>query len=71
MKLSGTKFPRTLGLAVLSAALLAAGAVRADEYGDVNQLLRAGKHQEALAKADQYLASKPRVPTRLREPRLV
>jgi ketosteroid isomerase-like protein len=53
--------PKTLRLLVLAAAL-AAGAAWADDYSDVNQLLRAGKHSEALAKADQYLAAKPRDP---------
>lgn len=62
MKSARPYFPRTLGLAVLTAALLATGAARADEYGDVNQLLRSGKLTEALNKADQYLASKPKDP---------
>lgn len=62
MKLARTKIRKTAGLAVLTAALLAGGAVRADEYGDVNQLLRAGRHSEALNKADQYLAGKPKDP---------
>src|SRR6187431_506200 len=53
--------PKTLRLLALTAALLATAAW-ADEYSDVNQLLRSGKHAEALAKADQYLASKPRDP---------
>ncbi len=42
------------------AALLCSGAAYADDYGDVNQLLRAGKLAEALSRADQYLAAKPR-----------
>jgi tetratricopeptide (TPR) repeat protein len=63
MTLARTRLPRTLGLAVLTAALLAAGGMaRADEYGDVNQLLRSGKLAEALTKADQYLAAKPKDP---------
>lgn len=62
MKLARTNLPKTLGLAVLAAALLAAAPARADEYGDVNQLLRSGKHAEALTKADQYLAGKPKDP---------
>jgi tetratricopeptide (TPR) repeat protein len=62
MKLSRMVFPKSLGLAVLAAALLAAGGARADEYGDVNQLLRSGKLPEALQKADQYLAGKPKDP---------
>lgn len=35
---------------------------QADDYRDVNQLVRAGKLPEALTKADQYLATKPRDP---------
>jgi ketosteroid isomerase-like protein len=53
--------PKTLRLLALTAALMASAAW-ADDYSDVNQLLRSGKHSEALAKADQYLASKPRDP---------
>jgi tetratricopeptide (TPR) repeat protein len=34
----------------------------ADEYTDVSQLVRSGKLAEALTKADQYLAIKPRDP---------
>ena len=34
----------------------------ADDYTDVSQLMRAGKLAEALTKADQYLAAKPRDP---------
>ncbi|MCA0214061.1 MAG: tetratricopeptide repeat protein [Proteobacteria bacterium] len=44
------------------AALFSFSAVHADEYGDVGQLLRSGKLAEALTKADQYLATKPRDP---------
>ncbi len=43
-------------------ALMAATAAHADEYADVNVLVRSGKLAEALAKADQYLAGKPRDP---------
>ncbi|MDD2711624.1 MAG: tetratricopeptide repeat protein [Simplicispira sp.] len=43
-------------------ALLASPLAQADDYSNVNQLLRQGKHTEALARADQYLASKPRDP---------
>ncbi len=35
---------------------------RADDYSDVLKLHRAGKHPEALKKADQYLEGKPRDP---------
>lgn len=36
--------------------------VRADDVADVQKLLSAGKNAEALQKADQFLASKPRDP---------
>src|SRR5688572_28174467 len=63
MSFARTNLPRTQSLAVLAAALFAAAVpARADEYSDVNQLLRNGKHAEALAKADQYLAGKPKDP---------
>jgi tetratricopeptide (TPR) repeat protein len=45
----------------ISAALMA-GLAHADDYADVNILVRAGKLAEALTKADQYLAGKPRDP---------
>ena len=48
-------------LCVLTAALWAPLA-RADDYADVNKLVRAGQTAEALNKADLYLASKPRDP---------
>jgi Flp pilus assembly protein TadD len=40
----------------------AMGAAHADDYGDVNALLRQGKAAEALAKADAYIAGNPRDP---------
>ncbi|WP_077002256.1 tetratricopeptide repeat protein [Variovorax sp. KK3] len=48
-------------LSVLLFALVATAA-HADDYGDVNALLRQGKADEALAKADAYIAGKPRDP---------
>ena len=51
-----------LGLLTLAAALGWSPAARADDYGDVNALLRGGKLPEALARTDQYLAGKPRDP---------
>lgn len=53
-----TAFARLLPLLVLLTASLA----RADEYGDVSQLLRAGKLSEAQARVERHLASKPRDP---------
>ncbi|MES2399114.1 MAG: tetratricopeptide repeat protein [Pseudomonadota bacterium] len=53
---------------VLRVLLLTAGlslsvtAAYADDYADVNALIRAGKLAEAQAKADQYLSGKPRDP---------
>ena len=47
---------------VALATALAAPLTYADEYSDVNQLVRSGKLAEALTKADQYLVSKPRDP---------
>lgn len=43
-------------------ALLASPLARADDYGDVNQLLRQGQPAQALARAEQYLASNQRDP---------
>ena len=44
------------------ATAFSVSAAYADDYGDVSQLLRSGKQAEALVKADQYLAGKPRDP---------
>ena len=57
-------FARNSLLRIFPALLLALtiGAAHADDYGDVNALLRQGKPVEALAKADAYIAAKPRDP---------
>jgi tetratricopeptide (TPR) repeat protein len=44
----------------LAIGLLASGMALADDYSDVNRLLRAGQLAEANAKVDQFLATKPR-----------
>ena len=44
------------------AAALVPSLAQADEYADVTALLRANKFAEAMAKADQYIAGKPRDP---------
>ena len=65
MKHARASIPKNLRLLALVAALLPAlGSTPAfaDDYGDVNQLLRSGKYAEAQSKADQYLQSKPRDP---------
>ncbi|VTU33671.1 lipoprotein NlpI [Variovorax sp. PBS-H4] len=51
--------PRLLSVLLL---VFAAAAAHADDYLDVNTLLRQGKAAEALAKADAYIAGKPRDP---------
>ena len=56
-----TAVSRSLRLVAL-AALFTLTAAHADEYGDVSSLMRSGKLPEALTKADQYLAGKPRDP---------
>lgn len=48
--------------AIVAACLLTAAAAYADEYAEVNQLIRAEKLSEAMIKVDTFLASKPRDP---------
>jgi tetratricopeptide (TPR) repeat protein len=57
-----TRLLMTLRPLALGAALAmgATGAAFADEYGDVSALIRAGKYADAVAKADQFLAAKPK-----------
>ena len=59
--LAATAFRRSVQWLTLCAAL-GSGMAWADDYTDVNRLLRAGQYAEALGKADQYLAGKPRDP---------
>jgi tetratricopeptide (TPR) repeat protein len=57
-----TRFaPKMISAAVLSAGLLFSSLVFAD-YAEVNRLLKAGQLPEASAKADQFLAGKPKDP---------
>ena len=51
-------------LRIFPALLLAlmVNSAHADDYSDVNVLLRQGKADEALTKADAYIAGKPRDP---------
>jgi len=63
MMLSGSGIGQCIRLFCLVATLVFATVpVRADDYAPVNQLLRDGQLSAALAKADQYLARKPRDP---------
>jgi tetratricopeptide (TPR) repeat protein len=43
-------------------ALLAAGAVRADDLQDANRFLKAGQHAQALSSVNKALSAKPRDP---------
>lgn len=47
---------------LLLLATLAVTPAHADDYAEVNRLVRAGQLTEAMARADQYLAGKPRDP---------
>ena len=53
---------RLIRACVVSAVLAVPFAAFADDYADVNRLVQAKQYTEALAKADQYLAAKPRDP---------
>jgi tetratricopeptide (TPR) repeat protein len=55
--------PITIALRTLFvAAVLSASSAWADDYADVSKLMRAGQYPEAMAKSDQYLATKPKDP---------
>ncbi|WP_341918588.1 tetratricopeptide repeat protein [Polaromonas sp. YR568] len=58
---SNQALPTALRLLALVAALCVPPA-HADDYTEVNALVRAGQLGEAMARADKYLASKPRDP---------
>jgi tetratricopeptide (TPR) repeat protein len=51
---------KPLASACFALCMLGAGNVWADDYTDINRMLRAGQLAEASAKADQFLATKPR-----------
>lgn len=58
-----TQHPLSAALrGLLVVATLSASLAYADDYADVSKMLRAGQINEAMAKADQYLAGKPRDP---------
>ena len=58
---SNQALPTALRLLALVAALCVPPA-HADDYTEVNALVRAGQLGEAMARADKYLATKPRDP---------
>ena len=47
---------------LLAAALAAPARAQGTDYGDIQQMVRAGKLAEALAKTEQYIAERPRDP---------
>jgi tetratricopeptide (TPR) repeat protein len=54
---------RTIHTLIVSMGLMAASAFAlADDYGDVNKLIRNGLNADAISKADAYLSSKPKDP---------
>ena len=61
MKHTPFSFRSIVKLLALS-LVLTITAARADDYAEVSQLMRSGKAAEAMARADQYLAAKPRDP---------
>jgi Flp pilus assembly protein TadD len=52
----------SVSAALALALCMVSGIARADDYADVGKLLREGKPDEALAKADAYITGKPRDP---------
>ncbi|MBK9237467.1 MAG: tetratricopeptide repeat protein [Rhodoferax sp.] len=54
--------PRMIVMLLTLTLALTVNTAHADDYADVAQLMRAGKSAEAMTKADQYLAAKPRDP---------
>ena len=62
MKHARIALPSGFRFMVLAAAIWMPQAVFADDYADVNQLMRSGKSSEALAKAEQFITAKPRDP---------
>ena len=55
-------FARAFAACSFAALAFFAQCAKADEYTDVNRLVNAKQYGEALARADKYLAAKPRDP---------
>jgi tetratricopeptide (TPR) repeat protein len=56
------RLPGALTAIAIAALLTATPASAADEYANVNQLIRSGKLADAQARAERYLAANPRDP---------
>lgn len=59
---AGTALASFARLLALAAALAMPHAAFADEYADVAQLAKSGQLAQAMARADEYIAAKPRDP---------
>lgn len=59
-KVAAKRLPMLIAVAAAWMALAAPAHAQTDEVAEVGRLLRGGQYNEALSKADQYLASKPR-----------
>lgn len=59
-KVAAKRLPMFIAVAAAWMALAAPAQAQTDEVAEVGRLLRGGQYNEALSKADQYLASKPR-----------
>jgi tetratricopeptide (TPR) repeat protein len=58
----GSALHRILAVLVVAAALCVPARSLADEYADVRRLVQSGRLDEALARADRYIAARPRDP---------
>ncbi len=59
---AGTAISFLVRKVALAAAICLPVTAFADDYAEVSKLMRAGKPAEAIARADQYLATKPKDP---------
>lgn len=62
LALSPSRRLRPLGPLVVLAATLFLGVARADDYTDVDQLIRGGQLTQAMGRVERHLAAKPRDP---------
>lgn len=60
--LSAKNMLLSLGFSVVASAFTLVSPAFADDYADISRMLRSNQFAEALAKADQFLGTKPRDP---------